>query len=268
MSRLGIVVAIGLTLIGSTVGLITTAHGQAAPPNAPMPGLRSANEFLSPALRAEQDDAFRNRGMLWVEQGERLFTQPSTSGGSSCASCHRDVDGMRKVAARLPAVDVTTGQLVNLEGRINVCRQQRQSLPPLKYESDELLALTAFLTHLSKGEPLSVAIDGPAGAFYDRGRTLWTERQGQLNLACSQCHDRSVGRKLRGDTISSAVPTGYPAYRLEWQTLGSLHRRLRACQLGVRAELFELGSSEYLALELYLKARANQLPIDAPALRR
>jgi sulfur-oxidizing protein SoxA len=231
--------------------------------------LTSATAFLSPELRAEQSDDLRNRGMLWVEQGEKLFAPNTPSGAAACASCHGDAKtSMRSVATRLPSVSSTTGQLVNLEGRINTCRQTRQNLPPLAYESDQLLALTAYLTHLSKGQPLAVSTEGPARVFFERGQTLWTERQGQLNLACTHCHDRNVGRKLRGDTISSAVPTGYPAYRLEWQTLGSLHRRLRACQLGVRAELFDLGSPEYLALELYLKARANGERMEAPALRR
>lgn len=259
-------VFMGLVL---TVAQITLARGQDIPAGHPTAKLRSATEFLSPEMKAEQADDFRNRGMLWVEQGERLFAQPPPGNGPACASCHGEGGtSLRGVAARLPAVDTASGQLVNLEGRINKCRQTRQSLPPLAYESEELLALTAHLSHQSKGEPLAVPTDGPAAPFHEQGQKLWNERQGQLNLACSQCHDQSVGKKLRGDTISSAVPTGYPAYRLEWQTIGSLHRRLRACQLGVRAELFELGSPQYLALELFLKARARQHPIDAPALRR
>jgi len=50
--------------------------------------------------------------------------------------------------------------------------------------------------------------------------------------------------------------------------MGSLHRRLRACSLGVRATQFPYGSAEYLALELYLAARAQGLPVEAPGIRR
>lgn len=85
---------------------------------------------------------------------------------------------------------------------------------------------------------------------------------------CGQCHDDNAGRRLRGDVISSGVGTGYPAYRLEWNTLGSLHRRLRACSLGVRATQFDYGSREYHALELYLAVRARGLPVESPGLRR
>jgi hypothetical protein len=82
---------------------------------------------------------------------------------------------------------------------------------------------------------MSVAIDGPARPFFDAGRALYHQRQGQLDLACAQCHDQSWGKRLRVERISQGHATGFPIYRLEWQTLGSLHRRLRACFQGVRA---------------------------------
>ncbi|HET7200278.1 MAG TPA: sulfur oxidation c-type cytochrome SoxA, partial [Burkholderiales bacterium] len=63
-------------------------------------------------------------------------------------------------------------------------------------------------------------------------------------------------------------PNAYPAYRLEWQTLGSLERRLRACLSGIRAEMLPYGSPEYLDLELYLAWRAQGLPIETPGVRR
>lgn len=42
--------------------------------------------------------------------------------------------------------------------------------------------------------------------------------------------------------IPQAHPTGYPIYRLEWQSMGSLQRRLRNCMTGVRAEPYAYGS--------------------------
>ena len=73
---------------------------------------------------------------------------------------------------------------------------------------------------------------------------------------------------LRGDLISQGQPNGFPAYRLEWQGLGSLHRRLQVCESGVRAKTQELGSDAYLALELYLVWRSQRLPLESPAVRR
>ncbi len=62
-------------------------------------------------------------------------------------------------------------------------------------------------------------------------------------------------------------PTGYPIYRLEWQGMGSLQRRLRACLAGMRAEPYPYGAPEYAALELFLAFRARGLAMETPAVR-
>ena len=67
--------------------------------------------------------------------------------------------------------------------------------------------------------------------------------------------------------IPQAHPTGYPIYRLEWQAVGSLERRLRNCLVGIRAEPYEYGAPELVDLELYLMSRAAGMKMDAPAVR-
>ncbi len=225
--------------------------------------IRPPRDFLSPELRAQQEDPSRHPAWLWVEDGEALWRQ----GDRSCQSCHGDIATMRGVAARYPAV-AADGALLNLEGRIERCRVEHQGEAAFGYESEPLLSLTAAIAAQSRGLPMSVATDGAAAPFLEAGRRFYETRQGQLNLACYQCHDDNAGRRLRGDVISNGLPTGYPAYRLDWNTLGSLHRRLRACSLGVRATQLPLGSPDYLALELYIASRANGLPMEAPGLRR
>jgi L-cysteine S-thiosulfotransferase len=231
---------------------------------------RSATEFLSPDLRAQQADDGANPGMLWVSQGAKLWsTPPAAAGAKSCAGCHGDdAASMKGTATRYPQVDAASGQLLNLEGRINLCRTTHQSRPALAYETDELLGLTAFVAHQSRGLPLAVQIDGPAAPFYAAGKAFYFERQGQLNVSCAQCHDDRVGNRLRGDTISSGLTGAYPAYRLDWQKVGSLHRRLRACSLGVRAVQLPAGSPDYLALELYLNGRGAGSIIETPGIRK
>ena len=93
------------------------------------------------------------------------------------------------------------------------------------------------------------------------------QREGQLNLACTNCHDDNFDRRLAGAPITQGHPTGYPLYRLEWQTLGSLKRRLRNCLFGMRAETWDFSDPQYVTLELYLMQRARGLPLDAPGVR-
>jgi L-cysteine S-thiosulfotransferase len=220
-------------------------------------------------LQKRQADETANPGMLWVAEGEELWNKSAGAAGKACASCHGDAKtSMKGVAARYPSVDQGSGKLLNIELRINNCRTRHQSAPAFSYESDEMLALTAYVARQSAGMPLSVRTDGPAAPYYEKGRGLFYLRQGQINLSCAQCHEDSLGRHLRSDIISSAIPSGYPVYRLEWQTLGSLHRRLRACSLGVRAIQFPYGSDEYVSLELFIAKRAEGFAVEAPAIRK
>lgn len=240
-----------------------------------MPSMAAAEEplpsgasFLSGNLKAQQGDEDANPGMLWVSEGAELWKRRDGAAGKSCASCHDDAGkSMKGVAARHPAVESESGELLNLEARINRCRTANQKARAWDYESDELLAMTAFVARQSLGMPMNVSVDGPAAPHYEKGRAFFHRRQGQLNLSCAQCHDDNAGRTLRGDTISYGLSNGYPAYRLEWQSLGSLHRRLRSCSFGVRAIRFDYGSPEYLDLELYLAKRAEGVEMETPAIR-
>ncbi len=202
---------------------------------------RSGYEFMGRETRAMQDDDATNPGMFWVLEGESLFRK-------DCAGCHSDL--LKGVAARRPA----------LEQKINQCRVERVKAPALAYESRELLSLTAYIARQSRGIPIDVKKS-------EAGEKLFHLRQGQLNLACAQCHDERWGKKLAGTPIPQAHPTGYPLYRLEWQSLGSLQRRLRNCLAGMRAEAFPFGAPELVELEAYLMWRARGMKLESPAVR-
>ncbi len=218
--------------------------------------------------RAMQDDDATNPGMLWVLDGETLWTRRDGASGLACAGCHGDARvSMKGVAARYPAFDPSKGKPINLEQRINACRSERQKAAPLAYESRDLLAITAYVARQSRGMPIDITIDQRTKPFFDEGRNTFYRRQGQLNLACTQCHDDNWGKKLVGNTIPQAHPTGYPIYRLEWQGLGSLQRRLRNCFIGVRAEPYPYGAQEFVNLELYLMWRARGMALETPAVR-
>jgi sulfur-oxidizing protein SoxA len=166
---------------------------------------------------------------------------------------------MKGVAARYPTMH--RGKLVNLEQHINAYRVEQQGAAAFPLESRDLLALSAYVGKQSRGLPL--ALD----SYSEAGRAFFYRRQGQLNLACFQCHDDNAGRKLAGATIPQAHPTGYPVYRLEWQGLGSLQRRLRNCLTGMRAESYDFGAPELVELEQYLMWRARGMKLETPAVR-
>lgn len=229
---------------------------------------RSGYAFMGPETRAMQDDDTSNPGMLFVLDGEALWTKKTGVADKACADCHGDArSSMKGIAARYPAFDKALARPVALDQRINLCRTNHQQATPLPHEGRDLLALSAFVAHQSRGTPISVGEDPQVKSFIDRGRALFTQRQGQLNLACTNCHDDNFDKRLAGAPITQGQPTGYPLYRLEWQTLGSLERRLRSCMTGVRAQAYDYGSPELVALELYLMSRAHGLPMETPAVR-
>jgi len=229
---------------------------------------RSGYQDASPETRAMQDDDAANPGFLWVQQGEALWSQRATGTLGSCADCHGSAPiTMRGVAARYPMFDQKLGRPITLAQRIQQCRVERQGDTPLRPEGDALLGLTAYVGLQSRGMPMAVAIEGPARAFFESGKALFATRQGQLNLSCSQCHDGLAGQRLAGSVIPQGQPNGYPEYRLEWQGMGSLDRRIRNCLVGVRAEPLAPDAPELANLELYLGWRANGLAVETPAVR-
>jgi sulfur-oxidizing protein SoxA len=230
---------------------------------------RSGYIYLSEENQRLQNDEFANPGMLWVERGRELWQRTDNLEHKSCASCHGEADSsMRGVRTRYPRFDPRTRKLINLEQQINRCREERQHAAPYPYESEALLALTTFLGFQSRGLPVKVRIDGPAQPFFEAGRSFFMQRRGQLDLACTHCHDQQAGQRLRGDVISQGQSNGFPIYRHLWQTLGSAHRMFAWCNAAVRAEPFPYGADEYVNLELYLAWRGRDLPVETPAIRR
>ncbi len=257
------VAMLGAALLGVAADGLVTARA-----DIPLDQRRSTYVDMSRDTKAMQDDDTSNPAMLSVLDGEALWNAKAGASGKSCADCHGDVrSSMKGVAARYPAFDATAARAVNLEQAINLSRERDQKAKPFRYERAELLALTAYIALQSRGEPIAPPQDARLEPFRERGRALFDRRIGQLNLSCAQCHDDNWGKSLAGTLIPQGHPTGYPIYRLEWQSLGSLQRRLRNCMTGVRAEPYALGAIEYVELESFLMWRARGMTMESPAVR-
>jgi sulfur-oxidizing protein SoxA len=234
----------------------------------PLDERRSDTTFIGADTRAMQDDDTSNPGMLAVLDGQALWTQKSGAVGKSCADCHGEAAAsMKGVAARYPAVVPSLGRPVDLQQRINMSRIADQKAPAWQLESRDLLALTTYIARQSRGLPIAVVADARSQPFIAAGRAIFEGRQGQLNIACAQCHDDNWGKRLAGSLVPQAQPTGYPIYRLQWQEVGSLQRRLRDCMTAMRAEPYDYGSPELVDLEFYLMWRARGLKMETPAVR-
>lgn len=234
----------------------------------PASNQRSGFEDMSRESQAMQRDDTSNPGMLWVLEGEALWNAKAGNANKSCTDCHRAAEAsMRGVAARYPAYDEKQKRPLDLQSRINACRTDYQRSTPLDWESKDLLALSAYIGRQSREMPIDPPDDVRLDTFRKHGERLYSQRQGQLNFSCANCHDANAGQKLASAVIPQGHPNGYPLYRLEWQGLGSLQRRLRGCFVGVRAEPYPYGAQETIDLELFLMSRAKGMPIETPAVR-
>jgi sulfur-oxidizing protein SoxA len=252
----------------ATAALIVAACSSHNPtPSAP-DTRRPGFDFMTPAVQALQRDDSQNPAMLWVQDGEALWNRAAGPAGRSCASCHGDArQSMRGAGARYPRFDAALARPLTLAQRIAQCRTERQQASAFAADGDELTSLETFVAHQSRGLPITPDGDPRLEPFRARGQALYRQRIGQLHLSCALCHDERAGMHLGGSVIPQGHATGYPVYRLEWQGMGSLPRRLRNCMAGVRAEPFAPGAIEWVELELYLAERARGMALETPAVR-
>ena len=229
----------------------------------------SGNAFLPPGLRKLQDESATSPIALWLDKGRALWADSSV--GPSCQSCHTGIESLKNAAATFPRLAAKGQGLINLEDQIITC-SARNGRPYIKPEDDDVLALSAALHEAAKGVPMDVRPAPGQAAQWQKllgqGALRFDARLGRMNLACVHCHEHNVGRQMRTDVVSPGHPTGFPVYRMNWQRLGSLERRLRACYSGVQAVLPPPGAPELRELELYLKVRASGMPIEGPSIRR
>jgi len=229
----------------------------------------AGNAFLPPSLKALQADPGSNPVSLWLDRGDMAWRDTST--GPSCASCHGAASSLREAVVQHPRLSADGSRLVNLEDQILACRA-RSGKARDQLESEDVLALSALLHQSAQG--LSWMLQAPPAqkaqwqARLTQGTALYAQRMGRMNLACVHCHDQNIGKQMRADVISPGHPTGFPVYRMSWQGMGSIDRRLRACYSGVQAQLPPPADPALRDLELFLKVRASGMPLDGPSLRR
>jgi len=240
-----------------------------APAGHPLTEIYSGFEFRTPETQALQMDDFDNPGFLWVERGAEMWDTAEGTEGKACADCHGEAsESMATAGAEFPKWNANLNKPVNLEQQINMCRTERMGAEELKWKSDDLLGMTAFVRLQSRGVPVHVALDeGNMQEWSDKGKELYYERVGQLDLSCANCHEDNYGNYIRSDLLSQGQSNGFPTYRLKWQGMGSLHRRFKGCMDQVRADPYKFGSDEFVALEVYLAYRGVGLPVEAPAVR-
>ncbi len=235
----------------------------------PLSEIISGAEFRTAETREQNSDEFQNPGYLLVEEGAVLWETADGTEGKACADCHGDAsESMAGVGASYPKWDASMGKPRSLQHRVNTCREENMGAEPWKWESGDMLSMISFVKNQSLGMPMKLDFtQGDMETWRKQGEELYYTRVGQLDLACSNCHEDNYGNFIRADMLSQGQINGFPTYRFKWQGVGSLHRRFKGCMENVRAVAYDRGSDEYVALEIYLSWRGEGLPLESPSVR-
>ena len=221
--------------------------------------------FRTDETQALQLDDFDNPGFVFLDQALDQWDTVEGTEGNACSSCHEDVADFAGLKTSLPRVE--NGELVTLTNLVNECVTERMGAEKWKYSGGKMSAMTALIAHQSRGMLMNVAIDGDAAPFWEKGKELYYTRVGQLDMACSNCHEDNYGNMIRADHLSQGQTNGFPLYRLKNAKINTTHGRFKGCMSNIRATPFAEGSDEFKALELYIASRGQGLSVETPAVR-
>lgn len=247
--------------------LITRAP---APEGHPFKEVLSGWLFREAETRATEADSFANPGMLAVERGEEIWNTVEGTMGKSCASCHNNAaETMKDVGAHYPKWDADAKRPINVELQIDKCRTKNMGADAYKFDSDDQKALTTYIKYQSLGTPMKLDLSqGEMQSWWDKGKTEYYTRTGQLNLSCASCHEVNMDKMIRADHLSQGQVNGFPTYRFNTGGMVSLHNRFRGCIRDTRAETPKAFSDELMALEVYVTWRGTGLSVETPSVRQ
>ena len=233
---------------------------------------KSSEVLTASGLAQLQSATAMNPIGLWIDEGKRKWEK-------DCNACHA-LEKVVKAVPNFPKLDASQ-KLINLEDQILVCRNRNTAAPTASASSqffsnddNATLEFSTFLNNAARQLAINIAPPtNPSLATIWKqnladGERLFKTRMGHMNLSCQQCHDGRVGTSMRAQKITVGHPTGFPAYRISWQGLGSIERRIRACYSGVQAQVPAPQDIRLRQLELYLKTRAQGLQLDGPSIRQ
>lgn len=213
---------------------------------------------------------------LGLSLGKKMWETPFKN-GQSFASCFKN--GGKNIAQGYPYWDEGTQKIRTAEMDLMDCaskNDEKFSFLTADLSKDQgprvqLAQLTAYFYSLSQGQRIKIDVSSPGAVkAYEDGKKFWWQRRGQLNFACSNCHMDIAGKNFGGNQPLSAAlghTTAWPAQRLEWGRLETLHQRYITCNSQVRAKPFKHGSETYNNLQFYETYMSSGLPLTAPAMR-
>jgi len=214
-----------------------------------------------PRQEIDNLDEFENPGMRAVEQGTELYSRV-------CASCHAEAAVYDDWAPRMPKYEPRLGKMLGIEEFLTRhARATTQS--DFLMGSEANVALAVYLRYLANGRRMRVDVSDPGSqAALELGRELAGRKLGELNFACTDCHQIAARRWIRGSYLPGmdGMPDHFPMYRTGRGEIWDIRKRMQWCNVSVRADELPPDAPEYGAIELYLAVRTNGQKLSVPGI--
>ena len=202
-----------------------------------------------------------------VYEGEDLYNKKYTN-GEIFKSCFPNP----AIVGDYPYFDDNRNEVVTLTTAINECLVENgeKAWNPKKGKLAKLEAYFAYETR-DAGKKLDIKIPSKAAEdAYKRGKEYYYTQRGYLKLSCASCHVQGSGQRVRNEKLSPFLGqvTHFPVYRLKWQGLGTLERRMSGCVKDAGQVPPKADSKEMKELLYFMAYMSAGMSVDGPDIRK
>jgi sulfur-oxidizing protein SoxA len=198
-----------------------------------------------------------------IDKGAAIYEK-----SSALQKCFPDVT----IGGEYPYFDEERKEVVTLTQAINECLvgAGEKKLNEKKGPMADIQAYFAAQTKEAE-KPVNIKIESAdAAAAYERGKEYYYSQRGYMKLSCANCHVQGAAQRVRNESLSQLLghTTHFPVYRLKWQGLGTLERRMEGCIKDQGQNPPKPSSKEMKELLYFMAYMSNEMPVDGPDIRK
>ena len=202
-----------------------------------------------------------------IEKGEVLYTKKFAN-GNSLQTCFTDLTN----AGTYPYYDKNKKELISLTKAVNDCLRANGE-KEWGTKKGPMAEFQAYWVNESKeaGKKFDIKINSKAEKeAYERGKEYYYTQRGYLKMSCATCHVQGAGQRVRNEKLSPLTGqiTQFPVFRLKWDSLGTLERRLSGCVVDQGQVPPKDESTQMKELVYFLAYMSNGMSIDGPDVRK
>lgn len=242
------------------------------------------NELKTNYIKGLKKDQFANGTYAYAKAQREQYLEiidmpPYDDNIDAGEELYNDTKGLKQcfpepieAAVNYPKFDDKKGEVITLSVAINDCLKQNGQ-KPWKMTKGKMADLEAYFASSARDEEkvINVKIQSKAAQeAYEAGKKYYYSQRGYLKLSCATCHVQGAGQKVRSEYMSSLLghTTHFPVYRLKWEGLGTLERRVKGCIKDEGQKPPKLDSNDMKNLIYFISYMSNGMKIDGPDVRK